>query len=221
MAQGPTFAINGVESVQNISFPAVWDDAQAPGFAVGAGAAAPTMADFSAAGSTASLVRLQKYSPGTVDRIHFTIQIPHDVKIPTWGSQQEARGTVALEPHVHWTLAPTTGTCSTGETVIWEMGYVIAAGSTSEATAQRFSTTASTLRTGTWTTSSNADQMGKHFISKFQSSGVNCTNVTASFIVVGTLHISSAATCTRACLLGIDWHYRKQPYGTLNAFSGY
>lgn len=216
MGNAPRFAINGVLQVNNQSLPRVWDDAQAPAFAVGAGAAAPTIATLSAAGSTASDVRLLKYSPTTIDRVHFTIQVPHDLAIPT-----EAGGgtTVKMRPHVHWTMAPSTGTASTGETVIWEMGYVYASGSTNEASAGRFSTTASTLRTETWTTSSQATQMGKHFISKFST--VTLSSAAASMFIVGTVGISSVATCTRACLLGLDWHYLKQPLGTVDEFSGY
>ena len=217
MGNTPHFSINGVGQVNNQSLPRVWDDAQAPGFAVGAGAAAPTIATLCNAASTASDVRLLKYSPTTIDRVHFTVQLPHDLAIPTLAGGGQ---TIQVRPHVHWTLAPSTGACSTGETVIWEMGYVYASGSTVEASAGRFSTVASTIRTGTYTTSSQADVMGKHFISKF-GSGITMSSATASMFIVGTVHISSVATCTRACLLGIDWHYLKQPFGTVGEYSGY
>jgi hypothetical protein len=154
--------------VQHGSLPVVWDDALGPAFAQGPGAQAP------AANTFVSPLRLLTFTAG--DNVDIAIQFPHDIWIPTSGN-------ITLKPHVHWTFVsePTTD-----QTVIWEIEYVYAKGSTSLATAGTFAASTTPLTATAYTATSDAE-VRKHLITALGDITIAVADVAPSMILVGRL----------------------------------
>lgn len=188
------------------SLPIVWDDALGPAYAAGAGAAAPSYTvDFIAeTGGNANELRLPTFSETTDDRVYFTIQFPHDIYIP-------ASGNITLKPHVHWTFnaEPTNG-----ETVVWELNYVIAALNAT------FSATVTPLTATAYTTTAAAE-IRKHIVTALGDITVAAANVGPSMVLVGNLKLDSSSTIAASLvgLLSFDVHYQKCPIGTDTEFA--
>jgi hypothetical protein len=187
--------------VQHGSLPLAWDDALAPAFGQGLGAAAPAdeiLSTVSPADTTLD-VHVLKFTASTNDRIYCSVQIPHDLWIPS-------SGTVTLSPHVHWTFVsePTNG-----QTVIWKMGYVLAkidgvfAAAPTVSTADTYTTTA-------------AAEVRKHIVTEFPDITVAAADLGPSLMILYTLKLDDTSTiaANKVALLAADWHYRKGPVGT-------
>jgi hypothetical protein len=188
--------------VQQAGLPIVWDDALAPSFALGAGAAAPSITAF------VGVTRLLTFGPG--DSVDVEIQVPHDMLIPSSGN-------LPFKPHVHWTFVSEP---VTGQTVIWEFEYVYAAGGGSLETAGTFGATTETpLTAATYTTTGDAE-IRKHLITGLGDISIAVANVAPSMIFVGRLILKATSTIAAGVvgLLSFDIHYQKGPVGTVTEF---
>lgn len=183
------------------SLPIAWDDALGPAYAAGAGTAAPSYTvDFIAeTGGNANELRLPTFSESTDDRVYFTIQFPHDLHIPS-------SGVITFRPHVHWTfnVEPTSG-----QTVVWELNYVIAK------IGAQFAAAVTPLTAAAYTTTAAAE-VRSHIVTVLGDITVAVANAGPSMILVGNLKLDSSSTIAASAvgLLSFDVHYQKGPTGT-------
>jgi hypothetical protein len=184
--------------------PVAWNDALCPAHAAGSGAAAPSYTtDFIAeTGSEDNELRIPVLAGG--DRIYTSLQIPHDLYIPS-------SGTITFRPHVHYTFIaePTTG-----RTVIWELRYVVAkVGAT-------FASSETTLTADTYTTTGDAE-IRIHKLASLGDITMNVADLGPSMIFICNLGLKDTSTvdASRVGLLSFDFHYQILPTGTNSELS--
>ena len=189
--------------------PLVWDDALAPSFAAGAGAASPSYTtDFIAAtgagGADVNELRLPVFTASTNDRVYTTTQVLHDLHIPSSGN-------VTFKPHVHWTFIsePTNS-----RTVVWELNYVYA-----KADAV-FASSVTPLTADAYTTTADAE-VRKHIITGLGDIVIAAANCGPSMMFVCSIKLKSTSTVDAGvvALLSFDLHYQKGPAGTDGEYS--
>lgn len=192
--------------------PLVWNDIPMGGWASGQGSAAPSRADLSGSGATA--VRCEVYTPGTEDRKYLDTQILHGLYIP-------ASGNCSFHPHVHCTFVSEP---AADATVIWELSYVYAKGSTVLANAGVFAASPAII-TGTYTVPSAPvpTHTRAHLIIPINSAAVDIpvAECGPSMLFESTVRLKSTSTIGNGivALLSIDWHYRLGPLGTDGEYS--
>lgn len=193
--------------VQHGGNPLVYGDALGPAFGQALGSAAPTATILSTADpADATLdVYALAFNENTEDREYCSIQIDHDLYIP--GS-----GNITFHPHIHWTFIsePTTG-----QTVIWKLAYVYAAGSASLASAGQFAAAPTILTAGTYTTTDDTE-VRKHLISDFGDITIAASACGPSMIFLYTYKLDTSSTIANGKVAGlyVDFHYQKGPLGT-------
>jgi hypothetical protein len=184
--------------------PIVWNDALCPAHAAGQGSAAPSYtADFIAeTGSNDNELRLPTFSAG--DRVYCSLQIPHDIYIPSSGN-------VIFRPHVHWTFIaePTTG-----RTVIWELRYVVAKPTATYASSV-------TPLTATAYTTTGSAEVRIHQITSLGDITMAAADLGPSMIFICNLGLKDTSTVDASVvgLLSFDFHYQLLPAGTVSEFS--
>jgi hypothetical protein len=190
-------------SVVQAGLPIVWTDALCPAHAAGSGAAAPSYTtDFIAeTGSDDNELRLPVFGAG--DRVYTSLQLPHDLYIPTTGN-------VIFRPHIHWTFIaePTTG-----RTVIWELHYVVAKASAT------FASSVTPLTADAYTTTGSAE-IRIHQITSLGDITMAAADLGPSMIFICNLGLKNTSTvdASRIGLLSFDFHYQIQPAGTISEF---
>ena len=192
--------------------PLVWNDAAAPVFASGSGAASPAyttdlIAATGAGGADANELRVPAFTASSEDRVYTVTQVLHDVYIPNSGS-------VVFRPHVHWTFIaePTTD-----RTVIWELNYVYAkAGAVFPSTVTPLTASGANIYTTT-----GAAEIRTHLITQLGDITVATADLGPSMIFVGALKLKSTSTVDagRVGLLSFDLHYLCGPRGTDSEYS--
>jgi len=189
--------------------PLDWDDSMAPAFSAGSDAAAPSYTtDFIAAtgggGSDANELRLPTFTASTNDQVYGTVQIMHDLHIPSYGN-------ITFKPHVHWTFVsePTND-----RTVIWELNYVYA-----KADAV-FASAVSPLTSTAYTTTAGAE-VRKHIITALGDITIAVADCGPGMMFVCSLKLKSSSTVDASIvgLLSFDIHYQKGPVGTDGEYS--
>lgn len=184
--------------------PIVWNDALCPAHSAGQGVAAPSYTtDFIAeTGNNDNELRIPVFSPG--DRVYCSLQIPHDLYIPTSGN-------VIFRPHVHWTFVaePTTG-----RTVIWELRYIVAKPNAT------FASSVATLPANPYTTTGSAE-VRIHNITSLGDITIAAADLGPSMIFICNLGLKDTSTVDSAAtgFLSFDFHYQVQPVGTISEFT--
>lgn len=189
--------------------PVVWDDSTAPAFSAGSGAAAPSyttdlIAATGAGGADANELRVPTFTASSNDRVYGTIQVMHDLHIPSSGN-------VTFKPHVHWTFVsePTDG-----RTVIWELNYVYAKADAA------FASSVTPLVATAYTTTA-ATEVRKHIITALGDITIAAADCGPSMIFILSLKLKSTSTVDAGIvgLLSFDIHYQKGPAGTDTEYS--
>jgi hypothetical protein len=182
------------------TFKSSWDDALGPAFALGQGAAAPTVDTFMAP------TRLWGFAEGTEDNVDFTLQFPHDMELDV--------ATITLHPHVHWTAVSSP---AANALLYWQLCYTLAkpsltlAGATTFPAVTTLTSTVSTLTGG---------EYRKHLIIELPDINLAAASCAPSMVMVGNLRIGGDSTvgANVPCLLSFDVHYWKGPVGTDTEF---
>jgi hypothetical protein len=191
--------------VQQGSSPTVWNDAIGPAFGAGPGSAAPSYTvAFLADTGGGNEINLVTMTASTNDRVYTTIQLPHDLVIPSSGN-------IILKPHVHWTFNTAPGA---GLTVVWELNYVLA-----KINAQ-FGAAVTPL-TATAYTTTGSNEVRKHLVTSLGDITVAAANVGPSMMLVGNIKLKSTSTIgsSLVAMLSFDVHYQVGPRGTDSEFS--
>jgi hypothetical protein len=182
-------------------FRASWDDALGPAFALGQGAAAPSIQDFIAP------TRLLAFNEGTEDNVDFTIQFPHDLDL--------SMSTLTLGAHVHWTAISSP---AANALLRWDLVYTVAKPAVNVSSSVAFpAVTSITTPVNTLT----GHEYRKHLIDAFPDISLALADCAPSMIMVGNLRINGGSTIGNniAGLLSFDIHYLKGPYGTASEYA--
>lgn len=184
--------------------PITWTDALCPAHAAGSGAAAPSYTTnfIAETGSDDNELRIPVFGPG--DRVYTSLQLPHDLYIPSSGN-------VILRPHVHWTfIAEPTDS----RTVIWEVRYVYAKINGT------FASSETTLTATTYTTTGDAE-IRIHNVTSLGDITVATADMSPSMIFICNLGLKDTSTVDagRVGFLSFDFHYQTGPRGTDSEFS--
>ena len=172
-------------------------DELGPAYSFGKGAAAP--GNTALAGGLAN-IRGLTFGPG--DSADVVIQINHDVMIPPVGN-------VSLDAHVHWTAVDAP---AVGATVVWKFEYLGAKPSTDGSAV--FPSTSTTLTSTPHTCDGN--EVRKHYLEDMGDVVIPSTSYGPSYILWGTLSMSTAATVAAAkvALLAFDLHKLVDRFGS-------
>lgn len=190
----------------------VWLDALAPAFAQGSGAAAPNDVILSTASPADSTmdVHVLGFNPVNQDRLYCSVQINHDLLVPDSGN-------IIFKPHVHFTFysEPTTG-----QTVIFKLGYVYAKVGITAAAAGTFAAAPTILTSAPYTTVSAAE-IRKHLVLPMGDITIPVAECGPSMAFMYTLKLDSSSTvnANKVVVLFTDFHYRAGPMGTDGEFS--
>lgn len=179
-----------------------WMDELGPAYALGQGAVAPSMTVIT--GSTH--VRGMTFGPG--DRCDVVVQFNHDV----WPSSGGA--SYVFDPHVHYSFVaePTAG-----DAVRWKFYYTGAKPSLDGASV--FPATLSTISSSRHLLT--ATEVRKHYLAALPDIEVASTSYGASYILWGTLELSTLSTIAsgKVALLAFDIHKRVRTRGTASEFA--
>jgi hypothetical protein len=179
-----------------------WKDELGPAYALGAGAAAPSMTVLT--GSTH--VRGLTFGPG--DRVDVVLQFNHDVLIGSTSA-----GVTVFDPHVHYTFVDNP---TAGNTVRWKFTYMGAKPSLDGSA--EFPSTLSTISSTRHVLTST--EIRKHYIGELTEIAVPNTSYGHSYILWGTLELSTLSTIAagKVALLAFDIHKPTRTRGSASEY---
>lgn len=172
-----------------------WKDELGPAYALGQGAAAPTMTVLTGSTFTRGLA----FGPG--DRADVVVQFNHDVHIP-------GTGTLTFHPHVHYTFLDNP---TAGDALRWKFTYRGAKPSIDGSAV--FPSTHSTVSSSRRLLTST--EIRKHYLDELGEIVVPSSAYDNSFILWGTFELSTLSTIAngKCALLAFDIHKQVRNHG--------